>query len=460
MIVSFINPPMIKLFLYSCFFLFYCFCGLVINAQQNISRECKEVRLFEDEKGFVLHEVMTGETLYGISTCYGTTVEKLKKDNPDLTNDRIEIGQLIAIDPDDINKDLVHVIKIKKSANKVKSSTAGSVASNEKFTHIVSKGETLFAISQKYKLAQDSLKVWNGMSKGDIQIGQIIFLKRVNASAFPARQVIEKEPSVTEIAKNTSTTTSKASSAESKIPAATPAHKDSDNSSKVAEKKKVEPKDTKVSSDEICEEDKHLSGNENTGSPIYYKVKKTDNLFRIAQSNKVKVNDIKNWNNMPSDDLQLDQMIIVGYGSGKAVVPEIVASTSTVPAPPKVDTEMSYIEKIVEEQNQNFKTQYLELGGSPHANKSSKSIVPSTWMLGDISHDQNLFILHKTAPMHSIVKLRNPNNNKICYAKVIGPLPNIYENGKVDLKVTSGIVKKLNLRGKRFPLECTYYPNE
>jgi len=48
----------------------------------------------------------------------------------------------------------------------------------------------------------------------------------------------------------------------------------------------------------------------------------------------------------------------------------------------------------------------------------------------DLSINNTFFALHKTAKIGSIIKIKNLENNKISYAKIIGTLPEIDENKK------------------------------
>ena len=48
-------------------------------------------------------------------------------------------------------------------------------------THMVVKGETLYALSKKYQVAIDDLKRWNKLGSNAISVGQILIVKKENA---------------------------------------------------------------------------------------------------------------------------------------------------------------------------------------------------------------------------------------------------------------------------------------
>ena len=58
-------------------------------------------------------------------------------------------------------------------SQQARTSTASNSSSKGKITHVVSKGDTLFAISKKYGVTVNDLKSWNNIgSQNIISIGQ------------------------------------------------------------------------------------------------------------------------------------------------------------------------------------------------------------------------------------------------------------------------------------------------
>ena len=70
--------------------------------------------------------------------------------------------------------------------------------------------------------------------------------------------------------------------------------------------------------------------------------------------------------------------------------------------------------------------------------------------------NQNMFCLHKKAPVGTKVKVVNPMNGRSLTLKVVGKIPNLAEDMGVAIKITYSAARKLNLRDNRFELKCSY----
>lgn len=80
----------------------------------------------------------------------------------------------------------------------------------------------------------------------------------------------------------------------------------------------------------------------------------------------------------------------------------------------------------------------------------------AVWTDGDAS-DTNLYVLHKEAPMHSVVRVKNPINGRVIYAKVIGELPDTDEYQDVMMQLAPATAKELNMLDDRLILEYSFY---
>jgi len=68
-----------------------------------------------------------------------------------------------------------------------------------------------------------------------------------------------------------------------------------------------------------------------------------------------------------------------------------------------------------------------------------------------------LYAMHKTAPVGTVLKITNPVSKYTVYAKVVGQLPDTGENSKSLLKLSSTAVELLKAYDKMFMVECEYY---
>ncbi len=135
------------------------------------------------------HVVMKGETLWSISQKYGIKLSSLKAKNR-IRNDReLKVGMVLNLQEHRRRGEaipMVHIEPIPKQERiaKVKTEPVSQspriepAPSNNKpqaqqITHVVSKGETLYAISRKYGVSVDQVKNWNGIgAQNIISVGQ------------------------------------------------------------------------------------------------------------------------------------------------------------------------------------------------------------------------------------------------------------------------------------------------
>ena len=167
-------------------------------------------------------------------------------------------------------------------------------------------------------------------------------------------------------------------------------------------------------------------------------------LLSVANMHKVTMAELRKWNNLTSDRLQEGQRLIVSDPTGstssiavdksnllpaKAAAPAVAAPapTETVVAPAK--------EKGPEDIKKKIETGIAELIDVP--DNSGKFLA-----------------LHRTAPIGTLVLVKNLTNNQSIWVKVIGRLPN--GDSKVIIKLSPKAFEKLNAVDKRVRAEISY----
>ncbi|MFD1779875.1 LysM peptidoglycan-binding domain-containing protein [Fredinandcohnia salidurans] len=127
------------------------------------------------------HQVVSGDTLYSIATRNGTTVDGIKSAN-NLSSDMLQIGQTLTIPSDG----------------------AFTPTQNNKSTHQVVSGDTLYSIATRNGTTVDGIKKANNLSSDSLQIGQSLTIPSgvtstpapvQSGTAFAAEQqkVVNKE---------------------------------------------------------------------------------------------------------------------------------------------------------------------------------------------------------------------------------------------------------------------------
>ena len=131
-----------------------------------MGQEVREV----DGKRYVVHTVVAGQTLYGISRHYAVPVARLTEANPAAAQG-LSIGQVLLIPQDAVDR------KELRSAPKFR-------ATGE-LVHTVAKKETLFGIAQRYGVEQTALIERNPELVGGLKAGMELVIPPATAREVP-----------------------------------------------------------------------------------------------------------------------------------------------------------------------------------------------------------------------------------------------------------------------------------
>ena len=262
--------------------------------------------------------------------------------------------------------------------------------------HKVVKGEGVYGISKKYGVTADEVFAANENSKAGIKIGEILMIPKANQS-------------VSIIDNNTA-----------EVPEATP---------------------TTITKTE----------------KIYHTVSKGQTLSLIAKQHRCSVQEIKTWNKLKSDNIQLGQKLEVGQ---KTIVVKTNAKPNTptspskpavvntpIPSPdkpiipakePVIDHKNVVVEPTQESPlNTVVNTSYNTVNGDELTEQGNASISTE----GELSQDRS-FILHPTAKVGTIVMITNPSNNNTVFARVVG---NYKADNNSIFKMSKSLATKLGL---------------
>lgn len=192
---------------------------------------------------------------------------------------------------------------------------------------------------------------------------------------------------------------------------------------------------------------------------IYHVVAKGQTLSSIAREHQTSVAEIKQLNNLKSDNITLGQKLIVGEtkttvnnsgnGNENAPVkqepkpetkPEPSSSTpSTIPAPTSNNV---VVKANVEEKPMADKPgQVVNTYSTDDGDEVTESGIAVISEEGDLSQERS-FILHPTAKIGTIVMITNPENNSTVFARVVG---NCRAEQGIILKMSKTVASKLEL---------------
>jgi LysM repeat protein len=285
--------------------------------------------------------------------------------------------------------------------------------------HKVEPKETLYALSRKYSISVAQIVEANPSVETTIRIGEIVLIPRKASNASNATASATKAAPVTTRAA---------------APAASNRTYTVNNSGNKLHT--VEPKQT---------------------------------LYSISRQHNVTVEDIKRWNNLHDNNISIGSELIVGKGMTtptkkpvytpepddemtKSKPAETVASTTSVPVTTstgaaKAEPTVAANERVEEETS------------SENVSGIKKMIESGMAEMIDPKADTNKYLaLHKTAPVGTIMQVKNAMNGQVVYVRVIGKLPDTGANDKVIVRISKKAYQKLGAVDQKFRVEVSYMP--
>lgn len=244
-----------------------------------VVKEKKEKTPPKKKVSYQTYTVKKGDNLASIAEAYDVDVSDIKDWN-DLSSDKIIIGQKLKIYSD------------KQVSDSEKKSTS------KKQSYTVKEGDNLTQIADKFDVSVSDIKDWNGLETDVIYEGQVLKLYS------------DKKVNDTEKMKK-------------KTKAATYTVKEGDNLTQIADKFDVSVSDIKdwndLKSDVIYEgqvlklysPSKETTKKKESTKTQYYTVKKGDTLAKIADKYDTTITQIKKWNKLDSDDIEIGQKLKV-----------------------------------------------------------------------------------------------------------------------------------------------------
>jgi LysM repeat protein len=172
-------------------------------------------------------------------------------------------------------------------------------------------------------------------------------------------------------------------------------------------------------------------------------------LLSVANMHKVTMAELRKWNNLTSDRLQEGQRLIVSDPAG---------STSTIAVdksnllPAKAAVTAAPATAATATQLPTEATAPVKEKGPEDIKKKIETGIAE---LIDVPDNSGKFLaLHRTAPIGTLVLVKNLTNNQSIWVKVIGRLPN--GDAKVIIKLSPKAFEKLNTVDKRVRAEISY----
>ncbi|HSI78390.1 MAG TPA: LysM peptidoglycan-binding domain-containing protein [Lunatimonas sp.] len=395
----------------------FCFFSVSILASTGAALDSVGVER-EGDKTFIIHEVSPQETLFGISRRYSTPVNEIVQSNETL-KDGLKIGQRIRIP------------YIEKKA-----------LPEGALLHQVAQGETLFAISQKYKVSVADLKAWNDLQGNDLSMGQGLIIQRLVSTDAPVpTEKLEETVAVADQKVAITNRPVEGTNPAARMPrnaGSTASGRAAANNPKVNEK--PNPSGTPVRAEGPTSNISTIGGWKS------HTVAQGETLFSISKQYEANVEDLISWNALSSNNLSPGQTLKVGRETGASI------PVTTYPGPEKPASANAETSRP---QVSGAGTSASNSEASSTAFKNIKETGQAEVIEGTGNHKKYL-VLHRDAPVGTIMRVRNESNDITIFARVVGALPNTGDNNKLIIKVSKAAFDQLKAVNSRFPVEVSY----
>lgn len=368
--------------------------SLGANASELILRDSVGIEKIGD-KSFIIHQVEERETLFGISRRYQVAVNEIILNNPQL-QEGLKLGQRIRVP-----------------------FIAKAVLPEGAKLHKVEPGETLFAISKKYNVTVSDVLKWNNLQGSDLSVGQSLIIEGV-ADKVAATQV---SSTPTPVSSTPVPTTS-----EKPVVVSKPANENVVKSTEKAVEERT------VSSTNTASIGANLPGDW-----ITHTVGQGETLFAIAKKYDSNMEEIITWNALTSNNISVGQRLKVGR-EANSNVPVV---TSSVPVIINNERTNATLSSRSSEESDNT------------AYKNIKQTGLAELIDGTGDHKKYL-VLHRDAPVGTIMRVRNEENDITIFARVVGKLPDTGDNSKLIIKLSKAAYEQLRAVNARFPVEISF----
>lgn len=262
--------------------------------------------------------------------------------------------------------------------------------------HVVAPKETLFSISKAYGISVDELKQLNNLSSNALSVGQELTVKKRN----------------TTVNTNTATTyTSPVTSAPTQVRSKSGAHNVTDK----------------------------------------------ETMFSIAKLYGITIQQLKEWNNLQGRELTPGQTLVVREPERLGSVVQSGNSTQTKPATTAATPiRNSDPVKEVKESNPQPKETVITI---TEGVKGSDEVLESgvAELIEGTDGNRKYLALHRTAPVGTILKVKNEMNGREVFVRVMGKLPDTALTDKLIIKISKSAYDRLGAIDQRFRVQVTYY---
>jgi LysM repeat protein len=328
--------------------------------------------------------------------------------------------------------------------------------------HKVDEKETLFAISRRYGASVDAIVQYNATAASGLEIGQVLKVPYTPKAAVykPAGTTVHKvEP------KETMFSISKTYGVS--VDDIKQWNNLTDYSLSIGQELVIRKKGNSTTA--TTQSNTQQTSNRVISKKGYHIVAEKETLFSIARQYNVTADQLKTWNNLEGNELKIGQSLYVAQPeNGLTVVkkPDSVkthintnstaSNNNNASTPVEVKKDPQPVKTEVKEPVKESVPQTIKISESV---KNGDEIVEGglAELIEGTDGNRKYLALHRTAPVGTILKIKNTMNNREVFVRVMGKLPDTAVTDKLIIKISKSAYDRLGAIDQRFRVEVTYY---
>lgn len=307
--------------------------------------------------------------------------------------------------------------------------------------HQVGEKETLYGISRRYGTTVEIILQYNPTADGGLEIGQILKVPYI-----PKRQGRPSDGTIhTVAAKETMFSISQAYNV---------------TIEEIKQWNNLTDNSLSIGQEIVIKKSNKSSGNIQAPSPVksngLHVVAAKETMFSIARQYGISMQQLKDWNKLEGNEISIGQELIVATPKNESTKTATNTANTTTPTPVIAEIKKDTAPVQPTQPKVEPREQTIRISESV---KNSDEIMQTglAELIEGTEGNRKYLALHRTAPVGTILKVKNEMNNREVFVRVMGKLPETALTDKLVIKISKSAYDRLGAIDSRFRVEVTYY---
>lgn len=316
--------------------------------------------------------------------------------------------------------------------------------------HKVGPKETLYAISKRYNTTVDAIVQQNPEVSSGLDIGQIIkvpYTKPVGAST-----VTTGKGGLIHVVAAKETLYSISRAYNISVDELKQWNNITDNSLSLGQELVIKKRNTVTTTTVIAETPTTSNNNVPKG---FHQVEAKETLFSIASKYSISVQQLRTWNALEGDELKIGLQLRVTAPQQELAQQQVAPKEEPKDRPTEQVIAPTVTTTTAPKETTTPQPTTIRISESKNSDEISESGVAE--LIEGTEGNRKYLALHRTAPVGTILKVRNEMNNREVFVRVMGKLPDNAMSDKVLIRISKSAFDRLGAIDSRFRVQVTYY---